>query len=447
MKTSLSFLFLTSLIPSILSMGLAFIKYYQTKKDEFLHLGEFYASLISVVATSFFFGVYSVIPWVWTVRTSTLIMTDMTGINCFKKFHLVALGAGALISLGLGSLGFDLPVAISPFAVIVGFIGISFILEAFLRPERSNFKLLHYWTSLLILAYFLSRMTFPLCVSDTDERVFGVWVDGFLLLLFSVSLYPLYAEIVFEKQEKFLQEVLHIRNKQLFSHSIFSEYKILSAGVTHEINNALTIINAKIEQLLRRKHDDDSEKGLRVILNSTNRISRSIRGLREFIYPHDFNEVLSVSEVIDHVLMLYGQRLKNHNVNVTTNGLGGKLVKGHRIQLEQVFLTLINNSVESIDQLDEKWIDINCRSRGNSVEIVIRDSSTGEDEEMENMLSLPFLSTKENVDSGIRLVLAKDIVEKHGGTFNYIRDEENTAFKIRLPQVESDESMQNRIYQ
>lgn len=423
------------------------MKYYQTKKDEFLHLGEFYASLICVVATSFYFGAFSLLTWPWMVRTFTLLMTDMTGTKCFKRFHLIALGAGSAVSLAMVSLSFELPMAIAPFSVVVGLIGMSFILEAVLRPERTQLGLLHYWAMILMVTFFLSRMTFPLWVTDTGVREFGVWVDGFLLLLFSVSLYPLYAEIVFEKQEKYLEEVIHVRNKQLFSHSIFSEYKILSAGVTHEINNALTIINAKIEQLLRHHHDEDIEKGLRMILNSTNRISRSIRGLREFIYPQDISEVLSVSEVIDHVLMLYGQRLKNHNVTVSTNGLGGKLVKGHRIQLEQVFLTLINNSVESLDKLDEKWIDITCRSKGDSVEIVIKDSSTGEDEEIENMLSLPFLSTKDNVDSGIRLVLAKDIVEKHGGSLKYLREEENTAFKIKLPQVDAEEVSQGRVYQ
>lgn len=428
-------------------MGMAFIKYYQTKKDEFLHLGEFYGSLISVVAASFLFGAFSVVPWFWTVRTFTLLMTDMTGVNCFKKFHLIALGTGAIASLAMASLNFDITMIIAPFSVVVGLIGISLILEAYLRPERAQLGLLHHWAMILTLAYFISRMTFPLWVKDTDLREFGVWFDGFLLLLFSISLYPLYAEIVFEKQEKFLEEVIHVRNKQLFSHSIFSEYKILSAGVTHEINNALTIINAKIGQLLRKHHDDDDEKGLRVILNSTNRISRSIRGLREFIYPQDISEVMSVSDVIEHVLMLYGQRLKNHNVSVSTNGLGGKLVKGHRIQLEQVFLTLINNSVESLDKLDEKWIDITCRSKSDSVEIVIKDSSTSEDDEIENMLSLPFLSTKDNVDSGIRLILAKDIVEKHGGSLKYLREDEHTAFKIKLPQIDAEEVSQRRVYQ
>lgn len=447
METSLSFLFLTSLIPSILSMGMAYIKFYQTKKDEFLHLGEFYASLITVVATSFFFGPLSLLLWLWTIRTFSQMLNDITEITFFKKRYLVILGAGALVSLGLASTGSNLPIAIAPFSVVLGIIGVTFVLEAYVRPSRTSYGLYHHWNLLLVLVYFVSRITFPLWVTENDVRDIGVWVDGFLLLLFSVSLYPLYAEIVFEKQEKFLEEVLHVRNKQLFSHSIFSEYKILSAGVTHEVNNALTIINAKIEQLLRRCKEDDTEKGLRMILNSTNRISRSIRGLREFIYPHDFDEVLSVSEVIDHVLMLYGQRLKNHSVAVTTNGLGGKLVKGHRIQLEQVFLSLINNSVDSVDKLDEKWIDIACRSKGDTIEITFRDSSTGDDAEIESMLSLPFLSTKDDVDNGIRLVLAKDIIEKHGGTLFYQRNDENTTFKIKLPQVDAEESTQTRMYQ
>jgi C4-dicarboxylate-specific signal transduction histidine kinase len=112
-----------------------------------------------------------------------------------------------------------------------------------------------------------------------------------------------------------------------------------------------TIISAKITQIIRGK-SRDVDRDLNSIKLATDRIVKSIRGLREFIYPHEVQEVMELEEMVNEVLALYGQRLINHGVKVRATGLAGKKVNGQRVQLEQVFLSLIKNSVEAVDKLE-----------------------------------------------------------------------------------------------
>ena len=392
--------------------------------------------MLLMVMGSYYFGsqksplmVLSVLPWLWVLKSIALICEDVCGHSLIKRAHYTSIATGAILSIALASLGYDLPYILIPYALSVTLVGSSFLYEAFKKGPIKNYGIIHYINFLLIFSFLVSRIAF---FRD------GPLYDFFFSLLFTTLLFPLYAEFIFERKERFLENALYVRNKQLFSHSSFSEFKILSAGVSHEINNALTIINAKIEQMIRKSVDNpDQDKGLRLILNSADRIGKSMRGLREFIYPHDQLEEIKIEEVVQHVLMLYGQRLRNHDVTVRTHGLAGKFVKGHRIQLEQVFLSLLNNSVDNIDNLKDKWIDISCKGDQDNVEIVVKDSGRGISEDVETMLTDPFFCTEENVDNGIRLVLAQDIMKKHGGNLEYIRTSPNTTFVIDLPAIES----------
>lgn len=444
MEKGAQFFYMTSLLALTLTIFLALFKYYERKRKEFKHLAEFFLSILLTVSSAHYFGtakspllVLSVLPWLWVLRTMALICEDISGIPLIKRFHYSSIATGAIFSIALASLGYNLPYILVPYVMSVLLVGGSFLYECLLSQNRKNFGLIHYINFTLFFTFLISRFAFL--------RGEGPLYDYAFSLLFTTLLFPLYAESIFERQERFLENALYVRNKQLFSHSSFSEFKILSAGVSHEINNALTIINAKIEQMIRKSmNNPDQEKGLRLILHSADRIGKSMRGLREFIYPNEQLEEMRIEDVIQHVLMLYGQRLRNHDVSVRTHGLAGKYVRGHRIQLEQVFLSLLNNSVDTIDKQKEKWIDISCKGDQESVEIVVKDSGRGISEDVETMLSDPFFCTEENVDNGIRLVLAQDILKKHGGNLEYIRSSPNTTFVIDLPAIDYFPEEENR---
>lgn len=262
--------------------------------------------------------------------------------------------------------------------------------------------------------------------------------------LFALSTVVLYF-IVRERRLKRLVSELHSRldhqENNLEGKAKFSELGLMSAGITHEINNPLAIIQTKVTQLLRIYRNPEAEKelaqGLQQILYTSERIARTVKGVRDFIYQGDesYEQQIQLKDLINNVLIFCGQRLKNHGIELRLIGMRDISIKGHRVQLEQAILNLINNSFDAVDELSEKWIEISALETRNSVEIYFKDSGTGIPEQVSNRIMEPFYTTKGSKGTGLGLALVKGIVEKHHGTFNYVPGCPNTTFLMEIPKA------------
>lgn len=219
----------------------------------------------------------------------------------------------------------------------------------------------------------------------------------------------------------------------------FSELGLMSAGIAHEINNPLSIIQARTSQLLRQIREPDHEgkviEGLNLILYTSGRISRTIQGIREFIYQQDqaSEDNIPLKDLLDNVLIFCGQRLKNHGVEIRFSNIDGACLKGHRVQLEQAFLNLINNSFDAIDELPDKWIEISAIEEDNTVNVFFKDSGKGIPFDVNQKMMEPFFTTKKERGTGLGLPLVKGIAEKHGGDLMYVERASNTTFLLELP--------------
>lgn len=225
----------------------------------------------------------------------------------------------------------------------------------------------------------------------------------------------------------------------LYERAKFSELGIMSAGIAHEINNPVAVIQAKASQLLRcsknPKQKVDMTEGLEQIMAMTERIAKIVHGIREFIYQdnQNYEDEIHIEEIFESLQSFCGQRLKNHGIELRIKYAEGVKISGNRVQLELAFLNLINNSLDAIDDLPEKWIEIKVRSRIKDVQIFFTDSGYGIPEEQTNNIMKPFYTTKKLKGTGLGLPLVKGIIEKHEGTFTYMKEERHTTFKIELP--------------
>jgi C4-dicarboxylate-specific signal transduction histidine kinase len=120
-----------------------------------------------------------------------------------------------------------------------------------------------------------------------------------------------------EYREK-LGKITRDRDAKLFSQSKYSELGMMSAGIAHEINNPLAVIQARTTQLLRMYRDPAKQQelgdGLQQILYTSERINRTVQGIREFIRHDDKtpDQEIPLKKIIDDVLAFCGQRMKNH---------------------------------------------------------------------------------------------------------------------------------------
>lgn len=229
---------------------------------------------------------------------------------------------------------------------------------------------------------------------------------------------------------------------ELFGRGKFTELGLMSAGITHEISNPLTVILGRVTKLskldLNLKNKQEIEKGLDQIKKNAERISSIIQSVREYIYRNDeeTEEYISLSEMINDALIFYGQRFKNHGIEFRLKNVEKIYISGHKGQFEQALLNLISNAFDAVDKLDEKWIEISAVKTNDNVQIYVRDSGHGISSEIQSKMLNPFYTTKKNKGSGLGLSLVKAIAQKHGGDLKFVEDE-HTTFMLELPQASS----------
>jgi C4-dicarboxylate-specific signal transduction histidine kinase len=284
------------------------------------------------------------------------------------------------------------------------------------------------------------QVLYPFWRMDTTFQLAGLLSSVFILIALAVSTLSYYMQLIKERHEAQLEDLLKQRNEQLYGQSRYTELGMISRGIAHEISNPLAIIQARATQLLRTYKDptklENIARGLEQILFSSERINRTIQGIREFVHQDErhYDEDVKLKELVDDVLVFCGQRMKNHGVNLLFYELDNHRLRGHKIQLEQVILNLMSNSFDAIEFLPDKWIEISAEEASDSIRIYFKDSGSGIPAEIAAHMMEPFYTTKKvGTGTGMGLNLAQTIIEKHGGTITYLDKEKHTTFLINLP--------------
>jgi len=221
----------------------------------------------------------------------------------------------------------------------------------------------------------------------------------------------------------------------------------LVAGVAHELNNPLMASQTILHVLLKNLSADNPERErLELIKKCNNRIERIVEHLREFSRQTEpeFSE-LDINYPIENALMITGQQLLNHNM-LLEKKLAQNLPKimGDSNQLEQVFLNLISNARDAMDEVTRpKELTIYSYSTEDEgvplVAVSVKDTGEGISEKNLDKVLEPFFSTKPvGKGTGLGLSLCFGIIEAHGGRIE-IKSQpgKGTEVTILLPTKQS----------
>jgi two-component system NtrC family sensor kinase len=219
----------------------------------------------------------------------------------------------------------------------------------------------------------------------------------------------------------------------------------LAAGVAHEINNPLAIINEKaglMKDLMNMSSKDtkkDKEKILPLfdaIFNSIDRCRKITRRLLGFSRQMDVTpEVIDINDVVKDVIGFLEKEFIFRNIRLELK-LAEKLPKinSHKGQLQQVFLNIINNALDAIEEKGGN-ITISSQTNGDNVQVSIKDNGRGIPKDVLNHIFEPFFTTKgEGEGTGLGLFISYGIINKLGGTI-HVESEINkgTAFTVEFP--------------
>lgn len=211
----------------------------------------------------------------------------------------------------------------------------------------------------------------------------------------------------------------------------------MAAGISHEINNPLTVITSTIRSILKYKDGTDLvvEK-LLAAQTAAAKIEKISNGLRKFSRSTNGShyKMEDIKEILDEVLLLTGARARKQLVPITVVINTSTPLYCDSVELEQVLVNLINNSVDAIQNQTEKWIKITATENSLGMSIQVTDSGTGISEETEQKIFQPFYTTKPPGQStGLGLSISKGLVEHAGGSLKVNRDSSNTCFEVFFP--------------
>jgi two-component system sensor kinase FixL len=234
------------------------------------------------------------------------------------------------------------------------------------------------------------------------------------------------------------------RMHQEFAHVMrLSTMGEMASGMAHELNQPLTALVSYCATALKLAKDIPSlPKGYLDILDrasgQAHRAGEIIRHLREFVSKGGNNKTWVVlDELIPGVIKFIGWELRDSDIQVTfLPGSSASRVLINKVQIEQVLINLIRNSIEAIRGagISGGQVDIATRlTAEGSIEISVADNGPGIDPSMSKSLFEPYQTSKET-GMGMGLSISRSIIEAHDGTLRTDeRRPQGALFCISLP--------------
>ena len=254
---------------------------------------------------------------------------------------------------------------------------------------------------------------------DEDRRV-RCWSETEVELLSGV------ARIIAQKVERSRLETDILVSERL------AAIGQMTASFTHEINNPLQAIILHLEGL-EGHVDGEGQRHLDRVTDGFRRVARIVTGLLNVNRPSMESTELLMNEVVRDAFALVGHQVDVKNISVRWH-LEPELrrVLGDERKLQQVFLNVLLNAVDSMERNGELTIATSNEER--DVRIDLQDTGCGIDEESLPYIFDPFFTTKEKNGTGLGLFVSHMIVREHGGKVEVrsVRGE-GTTVSIFLP--------------
>lgn len=246
-----------------------------------------------------------------------------------------------------------------------------------------------------------------------------------------------------ERRETAMKELQHTQK--------LSSIGRLAAGVAHEINNPLAIINEKaglMKDIISFSKDfdlkDEFLKHNDSIINSVSRCRSITHRLLGFARRFDINfEKLDINSIVKEVLGFLEKEASYRQIELVLT-LNSEIpqVFSDKGQVQQVFLNILTNAMAAVENGGKIEIISYYLSDQKMIGIDFKDNGYGMSDEVKKHIFDPFFTTKRGQGTGLGLSITYGIVKKLKGKISFdSRENQGTTFTILLPEEETYESM------
>ncbi|MCP4573996.1 MAG: hypothetical protein GY838_16680 [bacterium] len=220
-----------------------------------------------------------------------------------------------------------------------------------------------------------------------------------------------------------LEEKLHQQDKM-------ASLGNLLAGVAHEVKTPLAILKTRVQIWQRdlarftaetRQPAPLTDESMQLVLDEINRLSDLLRKLLYFSRPvrTDLMKTVEADDLVRSTVLFIRPRLLEKRIDLELDlAAPGAALLGDPDALHQVFLNILTNSVDALD--DGGRVAVSSRVDGNrGLAIDLEDTGAGLDPGIREQAFTPFYTTRHG-GSGLGLSTAYEIVKAHHGTIEFV---------------------------
>ena len=218
-------------------------------------------------------------------------------------------------------------------------------------------------------------------------------------------------------------------------HQAWSE---VARRLAHEIKNPLTPIQLSAERVESKLKDKLSVEDLQMLQRSTQTIVNQVESLKIMVNefadyartPKLKKEDTDINQFIQEILDLYESskvRIKYDNIK------GSLIVSLDKNKLRQVFINLIENSIDALESTKKPLIYISVIKRMKTLIFKISDNGPGVPSELINRVFEPYVTSKTK-GTGLGLAIVYKIIDEHNGDIKILNDKKGgTLVTFKIP--------------
>jgi PAS domain S-box-containing protein len=217
-----------------------------------------------------------------------------------------------------------------------------------------------------------------------------------------------------------------LRGQQLAHVSRLSSMEEMASGMAHEISQPLAAIvnytQGCVRHLQNNQHDPTvlTEIMKKAVIQAE-RAGEVIHRLKNFFCKGKlFKTSCKINSLIRETVSLIRSDLNVAKVKIDFElAKDVQLISADKIQIQQVLLNLIQNSIDAMQEIDQRNRRIHIKTKTidvNSIEITVNDTGPGFTKDAIHKIFEPFYTTKAH-GRGMGLAISRSIIEAHGGHF------------------------------
>ena len=237
---------------------------------------------------------------------------------------------------------------------------------------------------------------------------------------------------------------LKFQQNKLLTNERHEAWENVARKIAHEIKNPLTPIQLIIDSLKNKYTellDEDNKKSFNEKIKTINKqvklIEQLVNEFSDFArMPKPIFKKINLHKVINDTLNL--MKINDNSITINFECSNKIFINADNEQINRVFINLIKNSIESLNEKRQKGADfdkkiiIEINEINDYIEILIIDNGTGFKNKKLSEVSKPYFTTKKN-GSGLGLSIVVKIINDHNGTIDFLDYDNGAKIKLTFP--------------